>query len=350
MRPQEFMNHYKVRADGWSLDYGSALELTEEAVSKEKIQPEVEVASEDWGPVALKMGPEQALQDLVPVRVVDGVRRLHQRLVLELPDGFWYGGMGSIATGALEILPGQTRSLEQALIAARIERFALFGGVGEVFNTPLLIPGVPLPFQGRRISQENTPSAPVEALHTLMRQAEDALVNDLQNSQQIGLTLVDGPLQFHRIDRKGKVVGFVKSQYTRYLPSQLQFWVQRLAPRERTPLFGIGEDILSWYVNLGQTQLTDHALSGIVRLETVSDGSKTHLNQVIELANGLQALLPLLATLRHKDPRAPQNLVPVQALENALRRKMGSEMLIQRRLQQFLYSEIKAQQTKEIET
>ena len=40
------------------------------------------------------------------------------------------------------------------------------------------------------------------------------------------------------------------------------------------------------------------------------------------------ALLPRTASEPHIDPRAPQNLVPVAALERELRRRMGDRGLV----------------------
>lgn len=342
---QDFIKQYRVRQDGWNMDYGSSLQMTDSSVSQDKVSPWLEKSEADWSALNSSYSETQALDVLSPIQVVDGVRRLHQRLVLELPDGLYYGGMGTIAVGALEILPGHARSLKQAVVHSKIERFALFGGVGEIHQGLADVPGLPLGFRGVRIKQENSPAAPVEALHQQMREAEDALVNHLQNQQQSGLILVDGPLQYHRIQNKGWVVGYIKTLHTRYLPEALQVWLNRLKPGQRTPLFGIGDEILSWYMNLGQTHLTDHALMSVVRLEVVTDGTRTHREAVIKLAEYLQLLLPLLATLRHKDPRAPQNLVPVQALENALRRQMGSDQLIQRCLSHYFYKMIQNEMT-----
>jgi hypothetical protein len=43
-------------------------------------------------------------------------------------------------------------------------------------------------------------------------------------------------------------------------------------------------------------------------------------------------LLPPLASSAHKDPRAPQNLVPIGGLERELRRRLGDQQLLYRSL------------------
>jgi hypothetical protein len=43
-------------------------------------------------------------------------------------------------------------------------------------------------------------------------------------------------------------------------------------------------------------------------------------------------LLPKLSSAPHKDPRAPQNLVPIGGLERELRRRLGDQQLLYRAL------------------
>jgi hypothetical protein len=43
-------------------------------------------------------------------------------------------------------------------------------------------------------------------------------------------------------------------------------------------------------------------------------------------------VLPWFASAPHKDPRAPQNLVPIGGLERELRRRLGDEQLLFRSL------------------
>jgi hypothetical protein len=45
-------------------------------------------------------------------------------------------------------------------------------------------------------------------------------------------------------------------------------------------------------------------------------------------------MLPILASEPHLDPRAPQNLVPIGALERALRHRMGDPRLVERALRE----------------
>ena len=50
------------------------------------------------------------------------------------------------------------------------------------------------------------------------------------------------------------------------------------------------------------------------------------------LADLTARLLPPLASTPHKDPRAPQNLVPIGGLERELRHRLGDQQLLYRAL------------------
>ena len=53
---------------------------------------------------------------------------------------------------------------------------------------------------------------------------------------------------------------------------------------------------------------------------------------MIRLADLTTRLLPPLASSPHKDPRAPQNLVPIGGLERELRHRLGDQQLLYRAL------------------
>jgi hypothetical protein len=55
-----------------------------------------------------------------------------------------------------------------------------------------------------------------------------------------------------------------------------------------------------------------------------------------ELADLSLSLFPLLASHPVKDPRAPQNLTPIGALERELARRMGSQEVVERLLRRHL--------------
>lgn len=96
----------------------------------------------------------------------------------------------------------------------------------------------------------------------------------------------------------------------------------------------------SWYLKSGHAQTSSdrfgyHNLHGIVRLELSSD---IPLTTAQTIADQTAYLIPEYASYPYKDPRAPQNLTPVGALERELGRRMGDAILIKRRVQNFLAS------------
>ena len=70
-----------------------------------------------------------------------------------------------------------------------------------------------------------------------------------------------------------------------------------------------------------------HSWTGVVRCEA---SGQLPLDDVRMIADRTAAVLPLVASEAHLDPRAPQNLVPIAALEHELRHRMGDARLVYR--------------------
>jgi hypothetical protein len=141
------------------------------------------------------------------------------------------------------------------------------------------------------------------------------------------LLIVDGPLRGRtHLDR---VVGYIKTHHASYLPAEQAAVVAALRPGQRTPAFTMGTSWRrnSWYLQLPAT--AGVPWSGVVRLECSADLPRP---QVAELAGLTARLLPRFASSPHKDPRAPQNLVPIGGLERELRRRLGDQQLLYRSL------------------
>jgi hypothetical protein len=69
--------------------------------------------------------------------------------------------------------------------------------------------------------------------------------------------------------------------------------------------------------------------SGVVRLECSAD---LPVAEVTRLGDLTAHVLPPLASVPHKDPRAPQNLVPIGGLERELRHRLGDQQILYRAL------------------
>ncbi|HUD39189.1 MAG TPA: hypothetical protein VMR14_19980 [Streptosporangiaceae bacterium] len=141
------------------------------------------------------------------------------------------------------------------------------------------------------------------------------------------LLIVDGPLRGRaHLDR---TVGYIKTHHASYLPSEQAAVVGALRPGQRTPAFTMGTSWqrTSWYLQLPGTDGVPW--SGVVRLECSADLA---VGDVTRLADLTALILPSLASVPHKDPRAPQNLVPIGGLERQLKHRLGDERLLYRAL------------------
>jgi hypothetical protein len=154
-----------------------------------------------------------------------------------------------------------------------------------------------------------------------------ALAFRAQHPADDDLLVVDGPLRGRtHLDR---VVGYIKTHHASYLPAEQAAVVAALKPGQRTPAFTMGTSWRrnSWYLQLPAT--FGVPWSGVVRLECSADLPRP---QVAGLADMTARLLPRFASTPHKDPRAPQNLVPIGGLERELRRRLGDQQLLYRSL------------------
>ena len=151
------------------------------------------------------------------------------------------------------------------------------------------------------------------------QQMELALAERLAHPDR--LIVLDGRLSFLR-DAAGPVVGAIKSHHRMYLPFEEARAVIALGVGQRTPLFAIGEDRLSWYQRLPGAGCAGWA--GILRGEVARSAGVAEARR---LADRAASELPRFAGRPHRDPRAPQNLSPIAGLEAQMRRRMGDRRL-----------------------
>jgi hypothetical protein len=132
----------------------------------------------------------------------------------------------------------------------------------------------------------------------------------------------------------------VKRQVRSYLDAERGRVLAALKTGERTPIFKLGEQRLerySWYLRLGDPRPIDGTMASIVRLEVAArDG----LDAARELAELTSAVLPRFAPRLGRDPRAPQNLFPISALEYRLRHRLADAALVRRALESRIYAEV----------
>lgn len=306
----------RLRLDPWGLDYEAPLGRLA-AEPAEEVDWRVETA--DWRAPIRRSAPAPAA-----LAFIDGRRRVEARLLDEDDDGgLFHAALGAIAVGAVLVDPAGGAARFGPLAVRRV-------AVGSAGRRLGAFSAGEFRYEGLAASDESGPEAPGLAIQNAMLQAEAELAVSLAQSGQ--LVVRDGPLRWHPIV-DAPVVGYVKTQQRPYLAGEQQALVRRLPAGARTPMFRLGAPgsdraRLSWYLRLAPVPPGAHALAGIVRLE-VREGAG---GDPAALADALALGLPRYASHPAKDPRAPQNLVPVAALERELGRRMGDLALVERRI------------------
>lgn len=323
------MAQTRLRLDPWPAEYESSFQIDEfEQDSAGKVETEVEGVG--WSAVEPQTHARPA-----PIHFVDGVRRVESRIILDDESGRIIRGLfGSAGVGAVRV--------EQGLAAFEeigVRRCLVIGaGVSledsviadarclTVGNTELNFEPVPVP--------ENTPAAAVEGLQYFMRNAEARLAEKLAVGS--ACVFADGPLHYFT-DIKQPVVGVIKRLIEPYLSASQFELVRRLRIGQRTPLFAItkGQHArYSWYLRVGTPRAMDHDVAGVLRLEVRSG---IGLERAAELADLSASYLPGLAGDAFRDPRSPQNLLPIGSLENELRHRLSDSLAIRRAIEVKLF-------------
>lgn len=174
----------------------------------------------------------------------------------------------------------------------------------------------------------------------VMRHLEASLVNTLEG----GLVIVDGQIYPGAQDYNtpGRLLGYTKTQAATYLGPDQQALLYDLQPYQRTPIFQIPGyalrrplDVFSWYVRLPlEPNATFYSGAALLRIETPSEEP----SEAVRLADLSVSLFCTLASSPAKDPRAPQNLIPVGGLEQWLGRHLGPAEVVRRRIVQALFA------------
>jgi hypothetical protein len=122
------------------------------------------------------------------------------------------------------------------------------------------------------------------------------------------------------------ILGYVKTHHKAQLSPKDHKRVPELSPGERTSLFR-KEHCYSAYLRLAPRGPFSGPWAGIVRLEIpIGVG----IDVASREADRAAFFLPRFAGVAHRDPRAPQNLQPIGALEKHLRHLLGDARLAAR--------------------
>ena len=316
----------RVRIDPWDVNYGTELplELSEEAVAEE-VRLDVELHPDDWTALPPRSGTRPG-----KLIFIDGVRRIEVRLIIRDGDAICYGAFGSFAVGSVSVKEGTATFGE-----LRTSHVAAIGS-GRSLIAPIVVSdGLTYdPFA----SDSAEPDAPLRVIQDRMRKAEEDLGRELADEDD-ALVVADGPLTFETAVRGG-AVGYIKRLFKLYLPDRMLPLLSSLPVGHRSPLFALRSSRrfarYAWFLRLATPRAGDSELCGITRLE-VSEliGSE----RARSLADATAAMLPRFVPGRGRDPRSPQNLLPIGALEAQLRRRLGDPRLIRRRIEALIARE-----------
>jgi len=307
---------FTLRIDRWSPEYESALQLDEEQAPPEGVDPLVE--TDDWRPLT----PTDTSPRPDSIAFVDGVQRIDMRVVGEDEGQLVYGAFVSIGVGATivrtrgsNIEPGQPTRV-----------IAL--GEGKTYPAQ----DVPCGNLVLRFETESSPDRGFDAwrkaVDRVRRDREAKMGREL--AENLELVIVDGRLTFQ--PTRSHALGVSKSIRTVYLERPYADVIAQLPPGTRTPIFSIPYEnaVYSWYVRLAAPRPVEHAYTGIVQVETFAG---IGIEEATRLADLTAAHLPSFASTAAWDPRSPQNLYPIAALEHRLRHLLGDPELVRRSIE-----------------
>lgn len=303
----------KLKLDPWPADYEGAVQLDDDADAVGAVV-DATVERAEWR--AMEAGECAA-----PVcYFVDGVRRVEARVMGTMDGVLTHGLMGSLAAGFVKAENGRAGFgdivVSRRLILGKGQRLALLDYAAH--STP-----------------DNTPNAVLGELQSLMRAAEARMAEHAAGLG--GCVFVDGPS--YRATGTQEVVGVIKRIFVPYVSAEEFALVETLRRGERTPLFSIVDgvyDRYSCFLRLADPRAIDHPLAGIVRVEI---GAAVGVTRASELAALAAAQLPRFASTSQRDARAPQNLLPVGALEQEMRRRLGDALLLRRAIEKSLHEQ-----------
>lgn len=312
--------------DGWNPAYGTSFNRDDDdpdARSSAKVDTAVEVPDDAWRPIPAP--PQLPAPDVV--LLVDGVRRIDATLWSDEGDGISHPGVA--ASYAAGVVRCDLRNGRADVVGWQVDR--------GLFTTSPTAPHLTAGQVTYRVQRLETtdPSKLERAVQPALTELEVVVSDQARSSTPAcsstvdgsDLLVVDGPLRKRR--NLTRTIGYIKSHHRHYLSARHTAVVTSLGPGQRSPVFREGTmwDTYSWYLRLPGRPGAPWA--GIARVECSTELTK---REAIALANMSTVVLPRFASAPYKDPRAPQNLLPIAGLERRLRALLGDPRLLHRSL------------------
>jgi hypothetical protein len=316
----------------WAPEFGAGLEAEVDGATPPPSAVDTRIELTEWRAVT----PAAPAPD--SLRIVDGVRRVEAHAMEEAPADARVarggdegepalGLFGSFAVGAVALDAGSLARIDESTI--RLERCYLQTG-GEPTERAIAAGRAELRYRPRVAHDATTPRDLVAALNRAMLDEEALLAAKLAEDED-ALVLVDGPLRPRLRGRRS--VGYVKRIHQWYVGTRERALAVALEVGQRTPLFHIEGDAgaarYSWYARTASLPGLFHPLTGVVRMECAGT---LPIAEAARLADEATMALPRLASTPVRDPRAPQNLLPVGGLERALTHRLGDRRWMRRLL------------------
>jgi hypothetical protein len=299
---------------GYGLAYSEDLDGGALEESSAELNLDLEIPAAQWRPISPDPGPRLPGTLLF----LDGVRRIDARVWVHGRNPQPAPGIAASVAAGLACCDATAR-----VVDVTVER-GLFSAAPETTD---------IVTHSARYAARLADGPGYEQLSLALQQrltnaeVQLALTFRAQHPAADDLLVVDGPLRGRtHIDR---TVGYIKTHHAAYLPAEQAAVIAALRPGQRTPAFTMGTSWRrnSWYLQLPGTPGVPW--SGVVRLECSAELPPADVTQLADLTT---RLLPPLASMPHKDPRAPQNLVPIGGLERELRHRLGDQQLLYRAL------------------
>jgi hypothetical protein len=308
--------------DAWDPSYASATDGDGDGggpqqASTAQLDTGIEVPAESWAPMPYPA--DLRAPDIV--LLVDGVRRNDARVWTAEGDGTSYPGLA--ASYAAGVVRCDLRRGAAVLAATIVDR-GLF--TASPTAAALELGRVRYPVHrvtaGELHELQQAVQGPLAELEAQAATEARARLEDRSD-----LLVIDGPLRGRA--HLPRAIGYIKTHRRQYLPPELTTVITRLEPGQRSPVFRLGTSWhrYSWYLRLPGA--TGAPWSGLVRAECSIELAKP---AAVALADLSVVTLPRFAATAYKDPRAPQNLVPIAGLEQRLRGRLGDARLLHRTL------------------